>query len=222
METQKLSGTRLGAGAEWLERFTECAGAQAFLSKGRIVDAGLSHRRLGEAARSKEDPGLVRRPGLFLVGSEILKDMQLQISRGYAVRARAVIDRASLVFDLRLFRSAKLRRLCTKCRAADLRIHPARMSCSSLLFACLADTCKRQKTTAENSARRSFDSRFFYAVFSSFSVATVVFEKEWSNHWERVRFPLPLRLQLQNSSLVDRSRLVVAVMWSRCEILARP
>ena len=86
----------------------------------------------------------------------------------------------------------------------------------------LADTCKRQKTTAENSARRSFDSRFFYAVFSSFSVATVVFEKEWSNHWERVRFPLPLRLQLQNSSLVDRSRLVVAVMWSRCEILARP
>ena len=66
------------------------------------------------------------------------------------------------------------------------------------------------------------DSRFFYAVFCSFSVATVVFEKEWSNHWERVRFPLPLRLQLQNSSLVDRSRLVVAVMWSRCEILARP
>ena len=137
-ETQELSGTRLGAGEEWLERSTECAGAQAFLSKGRIVDAGLSHRHLGEAARSEEDPGLVRRPGRFLVGSEILKDMQLQISRGYAVRACAVIDRASLVFDLRLFRSAKLRRLCTKCRAADLRIHPARMSCSSLLFACLA------------------------------------------------------------------------------------
>ena len=99
METQKLSGTRLGAGAEWLERFTECAGTQAFLSKGRIVDAGLSHRRLGEAAGSEKDPGLVRGPGRFLVGSEILKDICSCRSRGYAVRALAVVDRASLVFD---------------------------------------------------------------------------------------------------------------------------
>ena len=99
LETQELSGTRLGAGEEWLERSTECAGAQAFLSKGRIVDAGLSHRHLGEAARSEEDPGLVRRPGRFLVGSEILKDICSCRSRGYAVRALAVVDRASLVFD---------------------------------------------------------------------------------------------------------------------------
>jgi hypothetical protein len=94
----------------------------------------------------------------------------------------------------------------------------------SLLFACpgLPIRVKGRKRRLKILLGVLLISRFFYAVFSSFSVATVVFEKEWSNHWERVRFPLPLRLQLQNSSLVDRSRLVVAVMWSRCEILARP
>ena len=86
-----------------------------FLTNGRIVNAGLSHRRLGE-----EDPGLVS-----FFGFEILKDMQLKISRGCAVRALAVVDGASLVFDLRLFRSAELLRLCTNCRAADLRILPS-------------------------------------------------------------------------------------------------